>query len=294
MCYGLFGHTALLLLLSVFWLRKTSRLLSTLCGTAAVALWAIAFDAFLIEPTWLEVSHRQLVSDKLTKPVRIVVVADLQTDLVGNYERRVLRLAAEQRPDLLLFAGDYVQLWSDDARMAVTRQVSTNLRELGLAAPLGTFAVRGNVDDEGWREVFSGVDVTAVGSTQTFELGELLLSCLSLEDSRDTQLSIENGEESKYHIVIGHSPDFALGRVDADLLLAGHTHGGQVRMPFIGPLLTLSRVPRSWAAGMNELPNGTKLLVSRGIGLERGHAPRIRFLCRPELAVIDLVPKTEK
>ena len=45
---------------------------------------------------------------------------------------------------------------------------------------------------------------------------------------------------------------------------------------------------------MNELPSGAKLLVSRGIGLERGHAPRIRFLCRPELVVIDLVPKTEE
>jgi uncharacterized protein len=73
--------------------------------------------------------------------------------------------------------------------------------------------------------------------------------------------------------------------------VAGHTHGGQVRIPFIGPLATLSAVPRSWAAGITDLPSGGKLFVSRGIGMERGNAPRMRFCCRPELAVIDLVPQ---
>jgi uncharacterized protein len=91
--------------------------------------------------------------------------------------------------------------------------------------------------------------------------------------------------------VLGHCPQFAMGNVEADLLLAGHTHGGQVRLPWIGPLTTGCAVPRSWAAGLTELPGGRKLIVSRGTGMERGCAPRIRFLCRPELVVIDLVPE---
>ena len=77
---------------------------------------------------------------------------------------------------------------------------------------------------------------------------------------------------------------------DADLILAGHTHGGQVRLPLLGPLLTLSQVPRSWAAGRTELPGGGTLIVSRGVGMERHDAPRLRFLCRPELVVLDLIP----
>ena len=85
-----------------------------------------------------------------------------------------------------------------------------------------------------------------------------------------------------------------MGKIDADLLVTGHTHGGQVRLPLIGPLMTLSRIPRAWAAGLTELPGGGKLLVSRGLGMERGYAPRIRFLCRPELMVIDLVPERER
>ena len=101
---------------------------------------------------------------------------------------------------------------------------------------------------------------------------------------------MESTAEGPYHIVLGHRPDYALGRIDADLLLAGHTHGGQVRLPFVGPLLTLSRLPRSWAVGRSELPGGQTLYVSRGVGMERGGAPRIRFLCPPELVVIDILP----
>jgi hypothetical protein len=91
-----------------------------------------------------------------------------------------------------------------------------------------------------------------------------------------------------FHIVPAHRPDFALTRPDADLLLAGHVHGGQVRLPFIGPLITLSNVPRDWAVGLTTLPWGGHLFVSRGVGMERKNAPRLRFLCRPEIAILEL------
>ena len=67
-----------------------------------------------------------------------------------------------------------------------------------------------------------------------------------------------------------------------------------MRLPGIGPMITHARIPHSWAAGMTDLPNGRRLFVSRGIGMERDYAPRMRFLCRPELAIIDLVPSARK
>ena len=54
--------------------------------------------------------------------------------------------------------------------------------------------------------------------------------------------------------------------------------------------MTFSRVPRSWAAGVTDLGRGRTLVVSRGTGLERGRAPRMRFLCRPEIVVLDVHP----
>ena len=76
---------------------------------------------------------------------------------------------------------------------------------------------------------------------------------------------------------------FALGSVPADLLIAGHTHGGQVRLPLIGAIMTLSRIPRRWAAGLTDLPGGGRLLVSRGTGMERGNGDPAAFPLSPRV-----------
>lgn len=72
-----------------------------------------------------------------------------------------------------------------------------------------------------------------------------------------------------------------------DLVLAGHTHGGQVVVPFFGPPYTASRLPRRYAGGLNDY-RGIPLHVSRGVGMERGFAPQVRFLCPPEICVVDV------
>ena len=88
---------------------------------------------------------------------------------------------------------------------------------------------------------------------------------------------------------MSHMPESAqYAGPGVDLVLAGHTHGGQVRIPGIGPVITMSRIPRNQAAGLTKLPSGVLLYVNRGIGMEGGSAPRIRFLCRPEIAVFTI------
>ena len=72
-----------------------------------------------------------------------------------------------------------------------------------------------------------------------------------------------------------------------DLHLAGHTHGGQIVVPLYGPPVTLSSLPRRYARGLH--PFGDHLInVAAGIGMEGNHAPRIRFLCPPEICVIEI------
>jgi uncharacterized protein len=191
---------------------------------------------------------------------------------------------------MLLLAGDYLQTDFAD-RAEQLQEFNAYLRRIDFFAPRGAFAVQGNVDGYGWEKMFAGLNVAVVDSRRHFNLDDLQLTCLSLRESFSPQAEVENADPRKFHLVLGHVPNFALGRIDADLLLAGHTHGGQVRFPLVGALITQARVPRSWAAGLTDLPGGGRLLVSRGIGMERGNAPRVRFLCRPELAVIDLVPE---
>ena len=75
----------------------------------------------------------------------------------------------------------------------------------------------------------------------------------------------------------------------ADLCLAGHIHGGQVRLPWYGAIVTLSKTGKKYEAGLYRVKD-TWLYVNRGIGMEGSCAPRVRFNCRPEVTVLDMVP----
>ena len=247
----------------------------------AALLLGVALQAFVVEPRWVEVTTTSLPGPRL----RLALVADIQTDDVGAYERRVLDLVRAAGADLVVFAGDYVQAEDPVAYRRNARLLATAIGDLD--APLGVFAVRGDVEPGDWSEAFAGTRVTRVDDTRTVELRDgVFLSLLSVDDSRSLRAPIPAA--AGFHVVVGHAPDYALGRPPADLLLAGHTHGGQVRFPGLGPLLTLSAVPRGWAAGLTVVPGGGKLYVSRGIGMERRDAPRLRFSCRPEIAIIYL------
>jgi len=298
--YGIYVHGVLLLAVFgvLLWKSSDSRRKATLSVVSlllAAVLSGVAGYAFLVEPHWLEVTRREFVSEKVARPVKVVVVADIQTDGAGDYEREVFRRVAEEQPDLLLFAGDYVQVpWEKQAAIwADLRPLIRDVVEHGLAPGGRAFAIRGNVDGPDWENMFDGLGVQTVNAGKAIELESLgvSLTCLGWTESVQTGLIVARPRADRLHIVMGHSPNFALGQIDADLLIAGHTHGGQVRLPGIGPLITHARVPHSWAAGQTELPGGGTLLVSRGLGMERGHAPQLRFLCRPELMVIELLPK---
>ena len=289
LAWACFGHAPLLAGALAWRARRESRRVAAALGIVALALPAIAWDAFLVEPRRLEVSTHRIVAPGLPARLRIALVADLQTDRIGEHERRALAAVAATRPDLVLLAGDYVQLHSGARRAVEQRALRDAWAASGISPPLGTIAVQGNVDPAGWEAAFSGLPVTTVtDGPLRLRRGALTITALPLRHSFDRTLVVDGVEG--YHVVLGHAPDYALGRIDAQLLLAGHVHGGQVRLPGIGPLITFSAVPRAWAVGRSEIPGGRTLLVSRGIGMERGLAPRLRFLCPPELVLVDLVP----
>jgi hypothetical protein len=86
-----------------------------------------------------------------------------------------------------------------------------------------------------------------------------------------------------------HSPDLAplAAKFDIDLQLSGHTHGGQVRLPFIGALFTGSLYGKRFEMGRYQLGK-LILFITRGLGLEGAAAPRVRFLCPPEVILWEI------
>lgn len=288
LAWGVFGAFPLGALLCAALARKRARALSSLAALAALAMLGAYGFAFHVEPFRLEINHHRVVSARITEPLRIVLLADIQTDSIGAYEQRVFDAVRDARPDLILLSGDYLQ-----AAERVERRLAPQFQRLftdpSLRPRFGIHAVEGDCEaQEDWEYQFDGTGTVTHDETETVEVGPLALTCLTLRDSHSLA-RIERPDE-RFHIVLGHHPNFALRSVDADLLLAGHCHGGQVRLPLLGPPIKLAAIPRAWTQGMTDLEGDRKLVVSRGIGMERGGAPRLRFLCRPEVVVIDLVP----
>lgn len=250
----------------------------------------VAYDAFVYEPRHFVVTHVRRAMPGLERPLRIALLADVQTDRPGAYELEVFRTVVAEAPELVLFAGDMIQARDRAAFGQAWAELRAIVHASGLTAPLGVWMVEGDSEwHRDWERELegSGIELITPGHGPTRD--DVDITGLSLEDSSDP-LDLRRPSQ-KAHIVIGHRPDYALGNVDAELLLAGHTHGGQVQIPGFGPLVTLTQVPRSWAAGgVTAVDPDTALVVSRGIGMERGVAPRVRFACRPEIVIIDLVP----
>jgi hypothetical protein len=274
--------------------KNNLKIIANMFLAMALLVVAISIDAFVIEPHWLEVTNVKLSSSKISKPLKIAVLSDLQTDQIGEYEKAAVKRVMKEKPDLILLPGDYIQCLTWPEQVKWQAELTKLLKEMKFAAPLGVYAVQGNVEVDGWPEIFKGLPITAMPDSKTITTGELAITGLSFRDSFNPTVKVEPNK--LYHIVLGHGPDFALAKPDADLLVAGHTHGGQVQIPLFGPPLTLSGVPRHWAQGTKEqeaveTKPGTRLILSRGVGMERCYAPRMRFLCRPQLIFIELVPE---
>ena len=101
---------------------------------------------------------------------------------------------------------------------------------------------------------------------------------------------LKNSNSSDFRILLYHTPDLIKEAVDKgiDLYLCGHTHGGQVRLPFYGAIVTFSGYGKKYESG-KYIVGKTVLYVNRGVGMEN-NIPRVRFLCRPEVLVIDVKP----
>jgi hypothetical protein len=296
----LFGDLILLGAVLAFHHRRAGRGARAL-GLAALAacLLGTYVRAYHVEPGLLRVRHHEVTAQR-GRPgpsLRILHLTDLQTPVIGPREEHALRSGLDSRPDLIVLTGDYVQdALGRPTEQAAAADLRALVRRIGFDAPLGVFATDGDVGPP-CRDVFAGTWVRCLvdeGAAVGLPGGErLVITGLSRGAGRERDPAwlarlFARGPAGDYRVVISHAPDF----VDAlpepvDLALAGHTHGGQVVLPLFGPPKTASRLPRRYAGGLND-HRGTPLHVSRGVGMERGFDIPVRFLCPPEICVLDV------
>ncbi|MBI3737240.1 hypothetical protein HY256_12110 [Candidatus Sumerlaeota bacterium] len=298
---GAFWHLPASLAVLIFMNRRTMRVAVPLAASGA-SLLGFYIWTYHIEPYRLEVTHYEFRDPRLNglrRPIVIAQIADVQTDRVGEYERRVFARLAELKPDMIVYCGDYLHMWRRGEYAPEARRLRAAIAAAHLDPPLGSYAVIGDVDvREDWREVFKDLPVHLLSDrTEVVNLPGCKVNLIGLDvhTSRTFRTSElrragAGSDPDALDIYLGHSPDFATALESAPgrfLAFAGHTHGGQVQLPFIGPIMTLIRLPKRYADGF--LPYGPGVVsVSRGIGMERYDAPRLRFLCRPELRLVTL------
>ena len=273
-----------------------ARNLALVCSLfVPVAIYATFYEPFNLK---LERAEVPLEADRTGRePLTIGVLADIQTSAVTAHEHAAVDRIMAEAPDLILMPGD---LFQGDAA-AFERELPALRKLLGkLRAPGGVYFTLGDIDrEERVRRAIRGTEVRLlVNETVSLSVRDRQLTLVGLEmdvGSEEARRAIHSLEESAspddIRILLSHYPDSVLlasqpSRID--LIVAGHTHGGQVSLPLFGPPITLSGVPRRVAGGGLEDLGGRRIYVSRGIGTERGQAPRIRFLCPPEIALLGL------
>ena len=197
----------------------------------------------------------------------------------------------ELKPDVICFTGDSLN------ELGAAGRFRRCMKRLAEIAPV--LAVRGNWgtgchakvdlfgDDSGGTELDGGAVKLTLAGADVWFAGAPTRGMMRIAPALDA------APDGACKVLLYHLPDPILevaARGDVDLMLSGHVHGGQIALPFYGAMVTLTRHGKRFERGLYEV-DGTHLYVGRGIGMEGGSAPRVRFCARPEVTLIELVKK---
>ncbi len=256
---------------------------------------AIAGYSYHIEPKWVETTRVTIYISGLPREfdgLRLVQISDLH---VGPYTSKedvdgYVEIVNDLQPDVVVITGDFISKTIDNIYPCA--EALRNLRPR-----LATYAVLGNHDfatdpDEvsrvlrqiGIRVLRNDADAITSGPQHLWILGvdDVYLFQDDLPAAR--QKVLDDGKT----ILLCHSPDIAqqAGEAGIDLTLVGHTHGGQVRLPFVGALIVPVENDQ-YEAGLYSVGR-SQLYVNRGLGVVE---PPVRFLSRPEITLLTLRSK---
>jgi predicted MPP superfamily phosphohydrolase len=280
----------------------TSILLAAFCAMMSVG-WLLTFYGSFIEPRRIVTKRLSLTIARSPK-LRMVLVTDFH---VGPYKghaflERIVQRVNALKPDVILLGGDFV-----DNKRSRIEELAPLQR---LAAQLGVFAVIGNHDagryltaggvpyctfdrSDEVSAYLTGLNVRMLRNEHASikaDGKEIVIAGIDdeLMESCDTVAALANIEDDVPVILLSHSPDVLTDahRKRAALTLCGHTHGGQIRLPFIGPLGPIpTRIPRRYDEGLFTLENGSAMFISHGVGETWARA---RLFCPPEIVVIEI------
>lgn len=299
--FGFLLSSGALIIAAAFHFKKTGKKSAMIFFLTALSIfWAVVFYGSFIEPRRLAVRTRQIdLSAEGNGVLRAALLADFH---VGPYKKeayvkKVVSRVMSLNPDIVLIPGDFI---FDDAEQV---KYLSPLKDLH--APLGVFAVLGNHDYGSTTGPFGlkGEERAKIikEALENFGIKVLVNEGLNLNKDGKTfallgtdelwtgRANIEKALDmtGRPNILMSHNPDLVLKAQDfgIDLVLSAHTHAGQIRLPFIGPIPPLpDRLGRTYDRGLFRFKQ-TQLFITSGVG-EMG--PRARLFNPPEINLLEI------
>ena len=248
---------------------------------------------FYIEPSNINCSYVKIKKNPLknNNKIRIIQIGDIHLERFGIREQKLIELLTEKKPDLIVFTGDFLNLSNNTDPIAID-QIINLLLSIQNIAP--TYCVTGSpavdlmdtlkiIENKANVQFLNDIHCKIKVNDQSINI--IGISCSHNPMKDILKLDQIPTKPDEFNLLLYHSPDLLLEikeEHNIDLMMSGHTHGGQVRLPFFGAIFTGSLYGRIFQAGLYNYLS-TTLYISRGIGFEGMGAPRVRFLCKPEI-----------
>ncbi|MCZ3365156.1 MULTISPECIES: metallophosphoesterase [Methanobacterium] len=261
-------------------------------GLAIIIIMTSFMVYSLIEPYWIQTEEVTIESNQIPAQFdgkKIVFISDVHMGSWPFFDQERTQDLVNQvnglHPDIILLGGDYV---SDDPPY-----VNSSFTELSkLKAPLGVYCVLGNNDPRNESlEAIKNTNITYIGNTglwMEYHGAKIRIGGVGdiQTDIQDQDSAVGDANENDFMILLSHNPDFfpLADKSKVDLMLSGHTHGGQITFFGIWAPDTHSQYGNKYRTGVIKENNST-LVVSNGIGTIM--LP-MRFFARPQIVVIDL------
>ena len=267
-------------------------------GAAALGGYATCIEPFKIQVKELELTFPDLppAFDGYT----ILHLCDFHLTKMGRLERRAMQLIGDREVDTCMITGDVTR---HPRASDVFRRVCSVIKHRD---PI--YMVLGNSERKPWLDPDTVIEALSfdgltmlINSSTTVQRGDDTITLVGVDDPYSRRDDLESAfahvDPHDFIVFLTHSPSITPQAIDrgADLILSGHTHGGQVRLPFVRAFWTHMRANKALNDGLyppqrlesilKTDPGHSVLLVNRGIGMSRLHA---RFLCPPEIAFITL------
>lgn len=268
-----------------------------------IFLWGVIFYGSFIEPWRIKINQEEItLSQYQNKNLKVAFIADLH---LGYYKndgliKKIVKKLQAENPDLIFLGGDYILRAEENGRFLeglgiITRQIPTfavwgnHEYNVGANNDLSSFKDKRATA----KATLKGINVHILeNESRLVETDKGKFWLIGVDDlwaqKTDLKKALQGTNNAYPKILLSHHPDI-INQAQAqgiDLVLSGHTHGGQIRLPLIGSIsyLKSTELDRQYDRGLFNF-GLTRFFVTTGLG-EAG--PRARLFCRPEIVILDL------